>query len=59
MELFAGRQVAEVPASLTALLVGTTVVCLVIAALLTLRTAGLDVRSPAFAAWSLVVVLAA
>jgi hypothetical protein len=50
MELFAGRQVAEVPASLTALLVGTTVVCLDIPALLALRTAGLDVRSPAFAA---------
>jgi hypothetical protein len=50
MELFAGWQVAEVPVPLTALLVGTTVVWLVIAALLTLRTAGLDVRSPAFAA---------
>ena len=56
--VFAGWQVAAVPASLTALVVVCTVVCVAVGAATTVHDAGLRLRDPAFGAWLVVVLLA-
>ena len=52
-------QVAAVPASLTALVLGLTAVCLLVGAAVTLRDAALRPRDPVFLAWLAVSLLAA
>ena len=52
-------QVAAVPSSLTALLLGVTAACLLVGAAVTLRDAALRPRDPAFLVWLAVCVLAA
>jgi hypothetical protein len=54
-----GWQVAAVPASLTAVVLGSAVVCLVLGAWTTLRDSGLRPRDPAFLAWLFLVLVAA
>ncbi|MET0765621.1 MAG: hypothetical protein ABWY29_12205 [Blastococcus sp.] len=57
--VFGGWQVAEVPATLAAMLAGSTVVCLVAATALTVRTPRLRLGEPAGLAWLGIVVAAA
>jgi len=52
-------QVADVPPSMTALLLGVTAVCLLVGAVVTLRDAALRPRDPAFLVWPGVCLLAA
>jgi hypothetical protein len=52
-------QVAAVPSSLTALVLGLTATCLVVGAAVTLREAALRPRDPAFLVWLAVSLLAA
>ena len=52
-------QVAAVPSSLTALLLGLTATCLLVGAAVTLRDAALRPRDPAFLVWLAVSLLAA
>ena len=54
-----GWQVTAVPPSLTAMLLATTVVCLVVGVGTTLRDSRLRPRDPAFLGWLVVVLLAA
>ena len=52
-------QVAAVPSSMTALVLGVTATCLLVGAAVTLRDAALRPRDPAFLVWLLVCLIAA
>jgi hypothetical protein len=57
--VFGGWQVAAVPPTLTALLAVSTLVCLVVTTVLTLRSARLRLSEPVGLAWLLIVLAAA
>jgi hypothetical protein len=57
--VYGGWQVAAVPGSLTALLVVSTLVCLLVATVVTVRDGGIEPRTPSGLAWLAIVLVSA